>query len=122
MAEPVERTGYTRMLRERLRAARIARGMTQKDVAVEVQRRTGRTCGDTTISNWETMARNPLVDEFAAWARAVGMRLVVDLEPEGSQRIPVMLDRDSAELAKAIDQLPPEKRAAVQAIVDQLTR
>jgi transcriptional regulator with XRE-family HTH domain len=122
MAEPVERTGYTRMLRERLRAARVARGLTQKEVAADVAKRIGETVGHSTISNWETMFRQPRIDEFAAWARAVGMRLVVDLEPSDSPRIPVMLDRDTAELAKAIDRLPAEQRQAVSAIVEQFIR
>jgi hypothetical protein len=68
------------------------------------------------------MVRQPRIDEFAAWASAVGMRLVVDLEPEDSERIPVMLRGDNAELAKLVDRLTDDQQAAVMSIASQLAR
>lgn len=120
---PTERTGHTEMLRERLKAARLDKGMKQQDVADRVARRLGLdSLRDTTISNWETMTREPRIDEFAAWARAVGMRLVVDLDDGGSTRMGILVERRHAELLKAIDRLPIEHIELLETLVQELHR
>lgn len=72
------------------------------------------------VSNWETMTREPRIDEFAAWARAVGMRLVVLLEPAESPRQAVFVQPDLADAAATIGQLSPQKAAAAQLIAEAI--
>lgn len=76
----------------------------------------------TQIQNWEKMRREPRIDEFAAWARALGMRLVVELEPAESPRRALMVPPESIELCATAAQLAPEKVPAATAIVERLLR
>lgn len=104
------------MLRTRLHSIRERRGLHQDDVA----RKAG--VGGTALSNWEKLRRDPGLDVYAKWARALGYELVVDLEPLDSPRMQIHVDRAHAELLKTIDLLAPGQVAAIAAIVDEFLK
>lgn len=104
------------MLRKRLTAFRTDRGLAQEEVA----RRAG--VGGTALSNWEQLKRDPSLDVYARWAKALGFELIVDLEPLDSPRMQILVDRRHAELLKTIDLLTPSQVAAISAIVDEFIR
>lgn len=119
--QPVEISGKTRMIRRRLKAARKALGLTQQQVAermVADPQWGGATLGATAISNWELLERNPEVDAMAAWARAVGRRLVVELDDQAAgDRVAVLLPPEVVECAKAITALEQEDLNVVEDLV-----
>jgi transcriptional regulator with XRE-family HTH domain len=130
---PPDVTGWTRMLRQRLVARRKALGLTQEDVARIISADPVRNAspdaserkpiGDTTISNWETLYRNPKMHDFAAWARALDLRLIVDLDDRSSDRVPVLLPPGApVELAKAIATLSDDDLALVEQFVRRLIK
>lgn len=115
----------TRRIRQRLKARREALGLTQEQVAELISQdpnREGPPLGNTAVSNWETLRRHPKLDDMAAWARVLGMRLIVDLDDIESDRVPVLLPPGRAvELAKALTTLGEEDFAYVEALVRRLT-
>jgi transcriptional regulator with XRE-family HTH domain len=125
-------TGRTRMLRQRLKARREALRLTQEQVADRISADEIRNAhhpseakpiGGTAVSNWETMYRNPKIHDFAAWARALGMRLIVDLDDQDSDRVAVLLPRGRAlELAKAIGTLNATDLDLVESFVRRLIK
>ncbi len=121
---PPDNTGRTRMLRQRLKARREALGLTQEQVAQLISDdplRDDKPIGNTAVSNWETLKRHPKIDDFAAWARVLGMRLIVDLDDAESDRVPVLLPPGRhVELAKAISTLPDDDFTYVEALVRRL--
>lgn len=141
---PASTTGHTEALRIQLAEARRKQGLTHDQVAerlvdeltkrrevlqlrqLEVAKAIALDAGDdapvkgTRVSNWETMERQPKIDEFAAWARAVGMRLVVELVPADSPQRAVMLHPDVAEVAKELDRMERGKLPDVAAIMDRI--
>ncbi len=131
LAEKRERLGlrpdevWERLVQE-LTARRAEMGLDQRDVVRSLLEEEGDDADPraraTRISNWETMARQPRIDEFAAWARAVGMRLVVNLEPVESQRRAVMVEPDRADLAASLNRLDPRKLADAERIVEWMFR
>jgi transcriptional regulator with XRE-family HTH domain len=118
------KTGHSRALRERLIKAREARNLTQPDVVREIARiiDDGRTWTPAALSAWENFNRHPPVDVMAAWARAVGLRLVVDLDESGGRRIPVLLQPDTAELARAIDAMTDDERKALRLLLGRIRK
>ncbi len=125
-------TGRTRMLRQRLKARREALRLTQEQVADRISAdeirsahhaSEARPIGGTAVSNWETMYRNPKIHDFAAWARVLGMRLIVDLDDQDSDRVAVLLPRGRAlELAKAIGTLNDADLDLVESFVRRLIK
>lgn len=115
-------SGHSRALRSRLRAARERLGLSGDAVARRIQTIIGddEPVHRGTISNWETFKRHPRIDVFAAWARAVGLRLIVDLDAADGKRIPVLLDPETAEVARELDLLTPEDRKIIAATVRRM--
>lgn len=118
-------TGYSRQLRERLRARREKLGMTLEQVADRTAEILNQMTPDAkevsltagAISHYEQFRRHPRVDAMAAWARAVGMRLVVDLEDADSDRVNVPLSPRAARVARMIDALKEKDLGLVEATV-----
>jgi transcriptional regulator with XRE-family HTH domain len=108
-------TGHSKQLRERLRDRREKLGLTLEQVAEQTgsilsalnpdEKETTLTAGS--ISHYELFRRHPRVDTMAAWARAVGMRLVVDLEHADSDRVNVPLSPRAARIARMLEGLKP---------------
>ena len=115
------RTGHTEMLRRRLRARREELKLSQQDVADRIAAALGEPHrAATSVTNYEAMTRQPKINVFAAWARAVGLRLVVDLDDAESTRVPVLVQPDRAELAKALDVLDESDLAIVRGVIERL--
>jgi transcriptional regulator with XRE-family HTH domain len=122
-AEEIRYTGHSRQLRARLRAARIERGMTLQNVADGIAQRLEReSLTAAAVSSWETFVRHPAIDVMAAWARVVGLRLVVDLDDAKGERIPVLLHPRTADIAREIDAAPEADREMIRQFVERLTR
>jgi transcriptional regulator with XRE-family HTH domain len=114
-------TGHSRAIRARLRAARIEQGLSLQTVADRIAEILGReSLTAAAVSSWETFARHPPIDMMAAWARAVGMRLIVDLDSADSPRTPVLLRPETVDMARALDEAPGNYREIVRSILVNL--
>lgn len=118
-----DRYSHTRWLRERLRDARKEQGLT----ALEVDRRIvaalkeERKPNPQRIYHWENLAAHPSIAAYAAWSRALGFRLVVQLVDAGSEARSVLVrSDDAARVALLLDAAPPEKREAIARMVETL--
>ena len=115
--------GHSRQLRLRLRAARKRLNLSHDDVAERVANTLGldaKTGGS--ISHYEQFRRHPRIDVMAAWARAVGLRLIVDLDDADGKRIPVMLHARTAELARVLDNASDEDFAMIRDIAYRILK
>lgn len=121
-AQMEERTGQSRHLRQILRAAREAQGLTQQQVADRVTESLGleRRLTAAAISEWERFTRHPPINLFAAWSRCLGRRLVVQIDEATGDRVAVMLHPDTADLARMIDLLGEEDRRLIQQMVSRM--
>lgn len=121
MRVEAEISEHTRALRDRLRRARKDLGLTQQQVADRICARLGiEKLTGAAVSEWERVNRQPAIDVMAAWARSVGLRLVVELDGAESARIPVLLNPRSADLARAIDLLSDDDRVLVESVVSRM--
>ena len=59
---------------------------------------------------------------MAAWARAVGLRLVIEVIGSEDERIAALLTPETARIAHAIDSLGDADRLTVGAIVERLAQ
>jgi transcriptional regulator with XRE-family HTH domain len=115
--------GHSRQLRLRLRAARKRLNLSHEEVAervaktLEIDSRTGAS-----ISHYEQFRRHPRIDVMAAWARAVGLRLIVDLDDARGKRIPVMLHPRTAELARVLDNASDEDFALARDVLYRILK
>lgn len=112
MPEVREQTGHSRELRDRLRERREKLGLHQKAVG-ELIGRTGAS-----VSAYERFEQHPPVDVFAAWARSLGMRLIVDLDD--SERVPVAVSPDLVETVRALNRLSTDDREIVARLITAL--
>lgn len=75
-----------------------------------------------TVYAWEKFRRHPNIDRFAAWARALGYRLVVELVEVGSAARAIMVRTDeAAEAARRIDRLDTASRKRVIDAIRMMT-
>lgn len=72
------------------------------------------------IHKWEHFKTHPGIDQFAAWARALGLRLLVDLVREDEEGVNVFLPREVARVARLLTILSPEDLARVADLVHRL--
>lgn len=107
MEDDVIISGHSRRLRDLLRAARERLNLDQAEVGRRVAERMERDKPylKQSVSAWEKFEQHPGIDVFAAWARVLGLRLIVDLDDAKGERIPVMLQKRSAEIARGVDML-----------------
>ena len=114
-------SGHTLNLRKRMKAAREDRGLSQEDVALRIAKRLGKGRHDkSNIGKYEQNKRQPPIDVMAAWARAVGFKLHVDLAPQDGERVFTLLSKDMAHLAREIDSAEPEVRALILATAHRM--
>lgn len=116
---PIASTGHSRHLRQVLRAARLEQHLSAQQVADRVAAALGRdSMSGQSVLYWEGFERHPPIDVFAAWARVLGYRLIVDLDRADNQRTPVLIRHpEVAEIARLLDDGTPEMRAAVATIL-----
>jgi transcriptional regulator with XRE-family HTH domain len=107
MTKTAHTTGHSRHLREVLRARRESMKLRQQDVADRITEELeldDRLTGGA-VSEWERFTRHPELPKMQAWARVLGLRLLVDLDDEKSTRIPVLVRPENADLVREIDLL-----------------
>lgn len=116
-------TGHTKRLRDLLRARREAIGLSQEQVGKMIAHRLGRDRPYTgaAVSSWEKLQSNPGVDVMAAWARALSLRLIVDLDEQHSARVPVLLSARVAEIARTLDMASEADLALIESMIDRIT-
>ena len=117
---PKETSGHTRRLRDVLTAERKARGWSTQRVADEIAAdlSLSKMSGET-VRLWETLASQPPIDRFAAWARVLGFRLIVDLDRSDAQRRPVLVRTDeAAEVARLVDDMSRSERRQLLAYLN----
>ncbi|MEQ1571433.1 MAG: hypothetical protein ABMA64_37750 [Myxococcota bacterium] len=97
-------------------------GLTQQQVADKITERLQleRPLSGSAVSEWERFGRHPAVNVMAAWARVVGLRLLVELDASTGPRIPVLVRPETADLARSIDLLSDEDRALVSSMVSRM--
>lgn len=118
----VESTGHSRHLRDVLRAARERLGMSQREVAEAISERLDdeRVVSSSAVSEWERFHRHPGIDVMAAWARVVGLRLIVDLDDLKTDRVHLSLRPRAAEVARLLDLLTDPDLQVVTSLVERL--
>lgn len=95
--------------------------MSHQDVADEVARLLGlESFSAGSISNYEQFTRHPPIDVMAAWARAVGMKLTVDLVDAASERVAVPLKPRPAWIARALDGAEDDDLDVIETLVKRL--
>lgn len=103
------------MLRKQLRQRRVDLGLSQQEVADRTAEEWGEVGSLTkqTISSWERFVDQPRIDAFAAWARAVELRLHVQLYDPSVERASVRVPPHMVDTCTVLAALPAEKLAAV---------
>jgi transcriptional regulator with XRE-family HTH domain len=116
-------TGYSANLRQRLRLRREHLGITQQAAADMIAKEAGLDgMTKATLSKWETFQSHPRVDMFAAWARALGLRLYVDLRNPDDGRQHILVSEEVGRLASLLEDMAPEDRAALTRIIEGIPR
>lgn len=115
-------TGHNRHLRGVLRAAREKLGLTQQQVADRITERLQleKPLSGSTVSEWERFGRHPAINLMHAWSRVVGLRLLVDLDAGGGDRIPVLIRPQSADLCRMIDVLSEEDQQTIRNVASHM--
>ena len=115
-----EGSGHSRALRDQLRQAREGQHLSAREVCARIGARlrdydpSATDPHINTLYAWERFERHPSISNFAAWARVLGFRLVVELADGSSSRRPVMLRTDEAvQAARLMDQLSFHDRGVV---------
>jgi transcriptional regulator with XRE-family HTH domain len=103
------------VLRKQLRQRRVDLGLSQQQVADRTAAEWGEVGSLTkqTISSWERFVDQPRIDAFAAWARALELRLHVQLYDPSVERASVRVPPNVVDTCSVLAMLPPEKLAAV---------
>lgn len=110
-------------LRQILKSRRAALKLRQEDVAILAAEHLGKaSLTKQAISQWENAQTQAGVDELDAWARALGMRLRVDIYDAEDQRAGVMVDPPLVESVMRMNDLSGEDREIVIGIVKRLSR
>lgn len=118
-----ERYSHSRWLRERLAQARQDQGRTALEVDADVTARLDEAREPTSqrIYSWEKFGAHPRIDQYAAWARALGFRLDCQLVPvESSARSVILTSDEAAAAAQLLDAAPEAKRRVILAMVQAL--
>lgn len=111
------------MLRRQLRQRREDLGMSQADVGEAIGREIDESPPTKqAISNWERFVDQPRIDAFAAWARAVGLRLHVQLYDPAVERVAVRVPPQAEALCAVMTDLRPEEIAHLLTTAKMLLR
>lgn len=111
---------HARWIHAKLVAERVQRGWSLQQTARAISKELGRSLAKQSYTKWESFETQPKLDELAAWARAFGMRLEVDLvwpeEDAVSARLPVSV----AAIARELGLLRPAALAPISLLIEQL--
>jgi transcriptional regulator with XRE-family HTH domain len=124
--EEINTAGHSRRLRRVMLDARKRQKLTGKQVAEridEIMLEQARARGEdtapkpvheNTVYSWERFENHPAIDKMAAWARALGYRLVVTLDGAHLDREPVLLTTpEAAEAGRIVDGMDESARRAL---------
>lgn len=121
-------TEHAKWLRGVLVAERDRRGWSLSRTAREIARELRAAGADKpgltkqSLEKWEDFTVQPKIDRFAAWARALGLRLEVDLVQRDEPTVVARLPADVADLAREIALLDDGDRAYLVETVARLKR
>ena len=116
-------TDHALWLRGVLKAERIRRGWSLQETADAVAKEMGRrSLSKQALQDWEEFETQPKIDAFAAWARALGLRLEVDLVTPGDGWVSVRVPEDLATTSRQLAALPPADRQVVMDMIARLQR
>lgn len=115
-------TTIAKKLRSELALARTRLGLSQQEVADRVALRVGLdSLSKQAISQWERFETQPRIDELAAWARAVGMRLDLTLLADEDDRATVRIPLGMVETVHRLQDLPGRDLELVMLLVALLS-
>jgi hypothetical protein len=131
-----QKSGHSKRLRATLKAARERQGVSARGLSILIaQRKTllqreldpdapdEMPVHENTIYGWERFEYHPNIVDFAAWARVLGYRLVVDLDDADDSRTMVLLaTREAVEAARSVDMMPEAQRELVINLIRGLVR
>lgn len=118
MAQDKDHADWMRGL---LIAEREARGWSLEQTARAIARELGRpNLSKQSFTEWEAGNTQPRVDQFAAWAAALGLRLEVDLVRPGRDHVAVRLPPQIAPIARDLTMLASEDLDRVFDLVRRL--
>lgn len=109
-------------LRGVLKAERERRGWSLSQAARAIGRETGKGLTKQSLKAWEDFEVQPKIDQFAAWARALGLRLEVDLVQREDSTVVARLPPEVAALGREIALLDNGDRQLVADFVRRLQR
>lgn len=116
-------TDHALWLRAQLIGARKARRWSLARAAKAIARELGKeTMSKQALQQWEAFETHPRIDQFAAWARALGLRLDVDLIDPEDERVEVRIPPDMLEIVRRLEVLDPSDRELLLPVLGRLTR
>lgn len=113
-------TEHAKWIRAKLSAERARRGWSLEQTARAIARETGGTLTKQSFAHWETFETQPKIDQLAAWARVLGMRLEVDLVWPDEEAVSVRLPIAVAPIARDLAALRPEDLRLVSDTIARL--
>lgn len=106
-----------------LKAEREKRKWSLQTTADAIAREAGReSLSKQSLTKWEDAETQPKMDDFAAWARALGFKLEVDLVIPEEQAVSVRVPEEVAHACRQLATLDPVDRQLVVAVISRLQR
>jgi len=126
-------THHAKWLRGVLVAERDRRGWSLSQAARAIARelqavpsdtpgRRGKGLTKQSLQAWEEFRVQPKIDQFAAWARAMGLRLEVDLAPRDESTVIARVPQDVADIALELTLVPAEERARIVGLAREIAK
>lgn len=116
-----EQTGKSRHLRQLLKKRRDELGWSAQRVADKVAEEIGRkSLSGESVRQWEQFISHPSIDKYAAWCRVLGMRLVMEVVDDSSDRVVALLDPQVADLARALDMASAADRTMLRQMMERM--
>lgn len=113
-------TEHAMWIRAKLQAERKRRGWSLEQTARLIAKETGDTLTKQSFHAWERFVTQPKVDQLAAWARVLGMRLEVDLVWPDEEAVSVRLPTSVAPIARDLASLRAEDLRLVSETISRL--
>ena len=116
-------TDHALWLRAQLIGARKSRKWSLTRAAKAIAREMGKdSMSKQALQQWEAFETHPRIDQFAGWARALGLSLDVDLIDPADERVEVRVPPDMIELIRRMERLTLEDRELLLPLAGRLSR
>lgn len=116
-------TDHAIWLRRVLTAARKTRGWSLQRAATEIAREMGKaSMSKQALQQWESFETHPSVAAYAAWARAMGLKLDVDLVDPKDERVEIRVPPGLVEVIRRLERLEEEDVAEILRLATRLSR